>query len=470
MTQYLGFARSSLFKIIGFSALIIMGIEAPSLAQDGASSSLFEDAQGQLSLRQESFVSPDYNQTEVKHFQFIGGGVDTLARARNESEIANGLQTQTNGAVSPNVSVLSYLNVAQLYWKQEHFVVGRRKENWSQLDDIWTMGLYQPLFRWNPIVPESQGLSGIFLQFQKEDVKLPWGIVLFGSPLFIPHQEAGFEVENGKFVASNPYFGQRPVQAEISGQTDEIKYRIEKPPMEKVVSNQSFAGKIYLGNPHSGFLLQSGFAHKPANELSLGIDAYASANNTIEVNVLPTIAYHTLASADLQYSWKHVVIGVSGVKEDRESPEFESQWTYADYDKSTLVSPYAKFRYRGWEILTSYLDVAGGEKHPQGNLSSEGKDFLSNRYAFGNSYLLKVSMAQRLVRQQILKVAASYQQGASNEYGLVTANMAYQFDPSWSFSLSGQLIRVADNDAGEKTAYSSFVNNDSATVGVQYVF
>lgn len=476
----IGFSsRAGLLKTIGFSVLLILGLAGPLYAQNqlsmsapsSPSSTAFNEAQGHLSLRNESFISPDYKQTTNKSFSFIGGGVDTLSRARKESEITNGLHTQTSGAVSPSESVLSYLNISQLYWKEDLLVVGRRKEMWSNLDDIWNLGLYQPLFRWNPILPESQGLTGIFLQFHQEQSALNWGVVLFGSNIFIPNQEASFEVDNGKFVASNPYFGKRPTQARISGQTDDINYEIEKPNLEKVVFNRSFAGKAYLGKATgTGFLLQTGFAHKPANELALGIDAFATPNNSVQVNVLPNTVFHTLVSADMQYTWKNLMVGLAGVKENREDSQFDPEWTYTNYQSATLVSPYVKVRLRGFEVVTSYLDISGGEKSPKGNLANESKDFLNNRFHFGDSYLMKISTMQRLSKGQAYKGSVAYQQGVKNEYALITGSVGYQLDPRWNLSLAGQLIRVADNSSGEATTYSSFVNNDAASVGVQYVF
>lgn len=428
------------------------------------------EPQGRVTFSQAGFISPSYQQTLKKDFQLISGGLDTLSDYRHEEDIDDNLQAQLRGVVVPGVAVMNYLNVSQLFWKQDLLTVGRKKVNWSALDEDYVFGIYQPVFKWNPLQWESQGLTGLFLHWETDE-KLPWGLTLFGSPLFIPNQGSGFEVQDGVFQESNPYFHAPPARAFVNGQEFRVNYTIQKPRAEEVVLRQSFAGQVFVGSRDKEGYVQMSYAYKPMNELNLGFVGYAPpTNNQVNVEILPTVSQHSVASMDLQYTMAPFRVGVSGVRENPKDPVFEKEWTYATFTPSTLVSPFIEFSDKRAELRFSVLRVEGGESLGFGPDASQAMKFIPQRYPFRNAGLVSAKYQVRLKRQQSLALSTRYLRGEAGEFDLWLSQAVYQWRPGWAFTLVGQMVAVENTALGEKTAFNSYYDNDLLAVGVSYVF
>jgi hypothetical protein len=452
-----------------YSGLILSAFFVTALISHRAHADIFEPV-ANVSLTQASFLSPDYNLTQKKDFQFIGAGFDTLSKPRADHELEDGLQAQINGMVAPGNSVLSYLNVSQLFWKQSFLSIGRKMENWSYLDSNYTLGIYQPLFQWDPLLPREQGLTGIYLTLDSPDTAVPWGFVVFGSPMYIPDQGAGYDIKNGQFERSNPYFQAPPGFFQIQGQTDVADYNVQKPDTNSVIFNRSFAGKAYIGKESEGPYAQVAFANKPVNQLALGFEGFVTPNNSVDVEIQPQVYYHSLASADVLYSWKNAVVGVSALKENITEPDFDPQWTYVDYSASNLLSPFAKYRERNFNVTVSYLSVQGGTETIKGDLSDQSSSYLPHRYPFRSAYQAVVNYRVRIFGPKYLYLSTRYLQGSQNEFALWTTQLSYQLQSRWSLHLTSQLVDVKDTPAGDMIAYQPYNNNDAVGVGVSYVF
>ena len=440
--------------------LILSLLSLPALAE----------TQARLAMTQSEFVSSDYHLTDKKDFQFFSAGLDTLAQVRREDEIENSLQAQVRGLVSPGVSVLSYMNISQLYWKQDILAVGRKKTRWSLLDDEAQLGLYQPLFRWNPLQPESQGLTGVFLHLQGKTNDMPVGMVLYGSTLFIPDQGTGYEVKSGAFERSNPYFQAPPQQANINGQTDSVSYTVQKPNTQDVVFNRSLGAKVYLGEENTGFFSQLAYANKPSNQLALALQGAVNPNNTVELNILPAVYYHTLISGDLKYSWRNVGLGLSTIHEKTEDPTYSSEWSYIHFSDSDVVSPFLEIKTKEFQSRLSYISIKGADESGQGLLKDQVSQFLPARYPYREAFLVQMSYMFRIKRWEGLRASTRYLQGTSTDFNLWTTQLSYQWEERWSAGVQSQMVAVGDSKAALRTAYAPYENNDNVAVGLNYVF
>jgi hypothetical protein len=432
--------------------------------------SAWGEPQGRVSLSQANFISPDYNQTVKKDYQFVSAGFDTLGDVRHEHEIDDSLQAQIRGMVAPGSSVLNYLNVSQLYWKQDPLSVGRKKVDWSELDEDFSLGIYQPLFKWNPLQWESQGLTGIFLHLETTDA-VPWGVTFFGSPLFIPNQGASYEVQDGAFKESNPYFKAPPTTASVNDRDFGINYDIQKPKTEDVILRQSFAGRIFVGNPEKGGYAQGSFAQKPMNELNLGFVGYAPpANQKVNVEILPAVSNHHVAGLDLQYSAENFRTGLSAIHEEPKAPTYTDEWTYVTYKSSTLVSPFIEFRKRGAELHFAVLSVDGGESVGVGPEAEQANKFIPQRYPFRNAGLISAKYQYRFKKFETLGLSTRYIRGESGEFDLWLSQATYQWRHGWAFNVTSQMVAVENTEKGSRTAYNSYMDNDLLAIGVSYVF
>lgn len=429
------------------------------------------DTQGRVSLSQASFVSPDYELTGKKDYPLFGGGLDTLSGILTEAEIEDNLQAQVRGMVAPGSSVLNYLNVSQLYWKQNLLTVGRKKIVWNQLDENFNLGSFQPQFKWNPLAWESQGLTGIFLHFENSETQIPWGVTLFGSPLFIPNQGAGYEIKDGAFQESNPYFNTPPKVAVINDREFPIDYNLQKPEVQDVVTRQSYAGRIFVGDSIKGPYLQLAYASKPMNELNLGFVNYAPPlNERVSVDILPSVSNHTLLSSDLHFANRFFKIGISALHEVAQEPKFEADWTYVKYTDSTLVSPFLDLKFKGAELNFSLLSVEGGDAVAIGPEAYQALKFIPQRYPFRDAGMVGFKYQYRFKRHESLGFATRYLRGSAGEFDLWSTQMSYQWQERWAASMTSQMVAVENNAKGERTLYNSYLNNDLVAIGVSYVF
>lgn len=425
---------------------------------------------GRISLSQAGFVSSDYKQTETKNFFLISAGLDTLSKVRSEVEIENSMQAQIRGMMVPGVSVLNYLDISQLYWKQELFSVGRKKVDWSRLDENFKLGVYQPTFKWNALQTDSQGLTGIFIHLEPEATMIPWGITLFGSPIYIPNQGPGYEIKDGKFEKNNPYFSTPPSQAEINGQRTEFLYTIEKPELNEIISHESYAGRAFLGKENDGFHLQAAYAQKPNNELDLGFQGVLIPGKKIDTKILPKVMYHTVLSGEAHYSWTYLTVGVEVLRDTPQNADFDSPWTYAYFSESELYSSFVSVNWKEFELMLASLAVRGGDATFIGPRSGEAENVLVPKYPYRDATQAKAKYQYRLKRNQNIALSTSYLRGAEGEFDLWNSTVAYQFQDRWAAQLTSQLVAVKPVDSSQKTVYHAYPDNDLVAIGVSYVF
>lgn len=422
---------------------------------------------GEVSFRTDSFVSPDYGATADKSFSFIG------AKFKNLNKVEGETQVEISGIFSPAAPILSYLNVAQFYTQNNGLIFGRKKQNWSLLDEQWHLGFFQPQFRWNPLTPETQGLTGFFYDLNNEDKNLPIGMRFFASFLFLPDQGPNFQIKNGQFESINPWFPNLPtaVQIDTAGQVvNRINWELQKPEVSDVVYNSSYAGQLYLGNEDKGLYLSSSLAYMPSNQFMMGVDLNVPPNATINVLVRPTIYYHTVASLDGRYSFENMYFGVSALDERPKTPDLQTNLTYRIFGETEMISPYIGFKFRSLNLQLSYLSVQQGSDQFVGpRASNQLVSVLPVRLEFKDASRVDFAMFIPIARNQNIKIKTTYLQGVADDFALWTSGLDYQIDRQWKTTASMIFVR-ADSHALTAPLFQQYANNDAITIGASYVF
>jgi hypothetical protein len=434
----------------------------------------WQGTDGLLSLHSESFVSPDYAATSTRTYEFIGAGIRTsgLGPGNRFENLESGLQVDLDGQFSPQVSSMSYLNIRQLYFQEGNLSVGRKLENWSLLDENWHLGMYQPQFRWNELDPSSQGLTGVFLHLRGKiaDTKTPWGLILFGTPVFIPDQGPSYNLKDGKFKAENPWFNTPPSNAIYGDDTrDSLKYDIKTPDTSRVVFNPGYAAQAYIGLPNDGWSFQAGGAYKPMNVLALPLRAHAeSQKEDIAIELSPTFQYHRMFSADLQYGYDGWEAGIGALDEKVEDPKVDGDtWSYRTYGESLLISPFVGARI-GWvKLRVMTLSVKEDSEGAKGPQSDDVAAALPHRYPFRDAGAAEASTRFYWHRYEGISGRVRYTQGAHDEFALLQGSLNYQLDRAWTLWTQGALVRA---NADRTILYSGYDDYDSIQAGVQYVF
>ncbi len=257
---------------------------------------------------------------------------------------------------------------AHLLWtpheSRQRVFAGRKRESWSELDSYWTLGLSQPLNRFDSLRPSEQGLTGIFGEFNWDNAQL----ILFGSAIYIPEQGPNYELQDGKFHTNNAWFSEPADRVVLVSKGTPLRYRIETPTVGSVIQHAS-GGFIFRTGGPQGFRTQTSYVKKPRNQLSLpfqGVLVTDSLNPEASVTIFPQVAYHNLASLEFSHHAKTSAFRLSGLADISDSERIAPGLTWQTYEPLYLVSPSVDFQlgsgenYVPW-IRLGTLHSIGGE-------------------------------------------------------------------------------------------------------------
>lgn len=405
-----------------------------------------------------SFLSPDYDSTDKKTFMFIGASLKSDAKSTDLFKI------NLTGQYAIGSSVLSSLNIREIYStyvvdEKSLLHMGRRLQNWSSLDTIWNLGVYQPQFKWNPLAPENQGLTGLF--WNKNDSG--WGLTLFASPLYIPDQSASYELKDGQFQASNPWFQAPPQNIKFQGQILPIDYQIDKPETSNVIFQTQYGAQLRLGEAKGYFANFAGI-YKPANQLALGYKGVL-VTTRVRVDVTPKVYFENAYSADLGFREDWGVAQLSLLYSKPQSPTFESNYNAPQFEQSLIWGPQLFYKFKPFELFLGYLDTSGGEVKDVGPDASDDRASLSQRFLFKQALQVQISYSDIIMNE--LKLNSTLQFKSSSKEGFRQINFKNKFDirGPWAFWCDVLLI---DTNSSIPTNIESYKSLDQIWLGASY--
>lgn len=428
----------------------------------------FASAQVQTEMRlfSDSFISPTFEAAEKTNYQFVGAQLksDTFSEAPFKMDVS--------GGVAIGAPLLNYLNISEFYLETrlsetENFYMGRKKMLWNELDARWDLGVWEPLFKWNPLNAESQGLTGIFWQVDKPYYTL----LLFASPIYIPDQGPSFDIENGSFVKGNPWFRRPPESIRIWEEATAIDYTFEKPSETEVVLQNSFGMKLAFGDPQ-GLRGQLAYTYKPSNQLAIG---YEGNLNVAElkgaVNLQPQVFYHSLVGGDVSYKSDRLRVGVSGMYDKPSKDEiFEEKWTHPTFEDAVLVSPFVEWTNSYFGVALQHLEIYGGKVTEEGELANENRAPLMTRYPYQQATQLSVMGNFSFKRTKKLITKVSYTHSEKNKFDLIRVSARFRLSGLWSFIGEMQMVKAEPASQDNQNDIAQFENNDRLMLGAAYVF
>lgn len=411
-----------------------------------------------LQLDSLSFLSPDYENTDKKSFGFVGA---TLASDHNNPDL---FMLNLTGVYAVGQSVLSYLNIREIYFTYQidsnsKIHVGRKLFNWSSLDSDWNLGFYQPQFRWNPINPENQGLTGIFWE-RNEPI---WGLTLFASPVYVPDQGPGYELKDGQFERSNPWFSNPPQNIRFQGQLFPIDYNIHRPETSDVIFQQVYSASLRLGE-RKGFFTNVAGSFKPAHQLALAYKPVL-VTTRVRVDVTPKVYLENIYSADLGYrdSWGLAQFSVLYTKP--QTPDFQPGYSVPILDESISFGPKFVYNIRPFQFGISYLDTIGGEVKESGPDVSADRASLTQRFLFRQAAQLNVTYRDILYKKILLESGVQWRQSTKDEFTELRFKNRLDIRGPWSFWADVILIETADKTLSNMGSYR---NLDQVWIGAGY--
>ncbi|MGE5086347.1 MAG: hypothetical protein ACM3MG_08625 [Bacillota bacterium] len=419
----------------------------------------------EMKLFSDSFISPEFEATQKNNYQFVGASLKT------ESFSDAPLKMDISGGVAIGSPLLNYLNISEFYLQSRQsdsttFYVGRKKMLWSELDARWDLGVWEPLFKWNPLSPERQGLTGIYWQIDKPQ----YTFMLFASPIFIPSQGPSFEIENGDFVKGNPWFHNPPQSVRIWDEATQMQYHMNQPSTSEIVMQNSYGAKLSFGDPQ-GFRVQTSYIYKPDNVLALGYQGSLDLSTLKgSVELKPQVFYHSLTGADVTYKWDQFRLGVSGIwdRPTKEKVYDDPAWTQPVFEDAVLMSPFVEWDNGVWALNFMRLDIYGGKVTEVGE--NQANEPLTNLYPFYQANQVSVLNNWYLGKGRRLMSKLSFTQSDKNDFQLLRVNARMRMSGLWTFFGEMQLLKAGPTDQGNQNDLAQFANNDRLMLGASYVF
>jgi len=413
----------------------------------------------QLEVSNLNFISSDYTEDQEKSFVFIGADI------KSENAENDVFKINLSGKYTAQNSVLSYFNLKEIYFTNRDnssssaIHIGRKLQTWSAADEKWNLGSYQPQFRWNPLDVESQGLFGIF--YEKNFGQ--WSLNLFGTQVFIPDQGPNYEIKDGQFESSNPYFPPPPQDIIFQNIILPIDYNIIKPEVSEFAKQPSFGLKLEYQND----FFEATFAgtYKPSNQFAFGYKGIL-VTNRVRVDLQPKIYYEKLTSLDVATKWKGGKAGLGVIYTDPETPTFDANYNSPVFESNTTVVPYIRFEFEPIDIEFSALNIEGGEIEETGPDASPDRQPLTQKYLYTRAY--QFSLTSRSQWGDNLKILSSLQWREAEKNLLQTLKLKNIFDivGPWKMTLDIFLVETSE----EASPVSNYRNLDQVWAGASYEF
>ena len=372
-----------------------------------------------------------------------------------------------------------YINPSEVYWdfgsEDEELVLGRKKYKWSEADEIWNTGLWQPQFRWNRLRPENQGLVG---GFYKSKIKKSLSLTAFVSPIFIPDTGVTFREKNGKIESQNPWFRPPPETTNLFDTETEVFATIEVPDASEVVVNPGLGFRLD-GEINDQQSWGAAYAHKPVNQIMNAFNYQLRTTDVgggVDLTFYPWVAYHNLYTGDWKYQDRKYSHLVSATYEDPTRLFEDPNLNYQRLEESFIVSWITRWNMSGegetaTQLYGGYMRYWGGSATDGGDPVSEGTQFeLRPRF---------VSVGKLGIRYPVWMKSGKLYGSLEGNYdvlmkgGTVLTKAEFVFNSGWAIAANMDLIGVIE-DQGEGFYKNSFVNtyraNDVVQLGMSYVF
>lgn len=416
------------------------------------------DIYSQVEAYSLSFISSDF-ENKTKDYSFFGTSLIS------ENAEKDPFKVNLRGVYAVGHSVLSNLNVREIYFTyfvdpQSSIHVGRRKQFWSDLDQRWHLGFFQPEFRANPLNLETQGQTGIFYEHKKGD----WSFTFYGSPIFIPDQGPNYEIKDGQFVPSNPYFTAPPQNIYFQSVLLPIDYNIQKPEASEVVFQTSYGLMVNYSNA-SSFYNQLSLMYKPANQLAYGWKGIL-VTDRVRVDVKPKTYYEKIINWDIGFKDNWGDVGISTLWVDPETPSFESSYNHPLFSQNITLGPHLSYKWNYFSFELAGLFNQHGQVTEAGPNSDQFKRSLSQMFAYQNAYSAQITFKKLIHPSLKYRTSLQWVEAEANLYKSINWRNYFDIKGPWKFIFDLFLVETSDDISN----VSSFRNLDQAWLGVIYVF
>jgi hypothetical protein len=358
--------------------------------------------------------------------------------------------------------------------------IGRKKQDWSQVDEDWQLGLWEPKFNLDPLRPYGQGLSGLFLNV----ANYGWNFLAFGSTIFVPTMGPEIREKNGNLVSNSRWFRAPSPTATVIGQDTKLVYSIQNPDVAKLVRNPGSGMRISWNKSEQGPWISANMAYKPINNLLLKYDANLIASSTAsegQVVVTPAVVYHRLYGTDLGWNFKNSRLSASWLRDipDDTLPKNEenTDWVQQQPGQIEIYS----INWQNWlgdnpssspEIALGYLSANETETRDRAFDGVDRGSLFQWRLNYSNAAQIKFSMPFSYAKDRKGKLSISSIRELDQRGSIYSAEYIFAPTKNWALTMGADVIGVDDSSAKNQDPrfFNEFRANDRLYSGVSYVF
>jgi len=440
-------------------------------------------------------VGASYLNLNLRESQYLGQSPSASSAGRTATVVTADLNLETQSAqfnfkLNPVFQGVleqreeKYFGVPEFYVQPRRIVpgfdltIGRKKRQWSRLDEEFNLGVWQPQLRWDYLAPTQQGLTGVFFDWS---LSSNLHFTFFTSPLFIPDQGPEFQLRGGRFFSANRWFAPPNPSLSLFQDTGFAKeaplyFQIERPPNSEIFTHSSFGFSL---NYQSGGAIwsQVSYAYKPRNQIHIGIES-ANAASPYEINAVmhPKVVSHNVLTWETGFDrvddrgWMSLTADLplaSGFPSTFAEPALDNLaiggFAYQHYIRPWLGVP-------SW-LQYSYMRVLHFQKSNQ-RQSLAGGSFQSSfgSYAYQELAALDWRLLLRQNRTDHLYLRNRYSYSIPEGGGWLSAVLDWaKGDFTWSLGLDilGSQVGADSPQAGLFTRYRA---NDRLYGALSYVF
>lgn len=351
--------------------------------------------------------------------------------------------------------------------------VGRKKKDWSEMDDRWKLGLWQPVYAIDTLRPEEEGLSGVFFDYNKEDSE----VLLFVTPLYLPNTGPDIRSEGGSLVSDSRWYRPPTDTYDFNDRMNTINYNISIPNTGKIVNNAGVGVMGRLGSKNNGPWAVSSFGYLPVNELALTHQIVKEiSQDDVNVTIVPQVVYHSIASADVGYSFSNLKLSLSYLEDQPLIPAAQDGWAIQDFQPIQAYSAAADFSIdqifsRLLSFQVSYLKVnGGGIQDMTSNGTPDDITLFDERLKFTNAASFRVEGQLATLYHHALVSRLMYLYDYDQRGSLLNTEFLYYPAQKWALLMGADFIGVEDDNYKPTSFLNTYRANDRVYGGMTYVF
>ena len=480
-------SRRIFLDISAFLATAICVFSAPLAAQEARQS--LSSSAGRSRPIDEISVGTTQEVFLDRTRQDASGGVSDYTRFSGRLKIRPSEKSvrgalEVAGSFAANVDRESTIEVPEAFlsWSDRvspsgfGLTLGRKREAWSALDSTWGLGLWQPLNRFDALRPSEQGMTGAMIDY----VNGPFRALVFASTIFVPEQGPPFQLQDGRFESSNPWFSSPTDRLMLFSRETRMRYRLEMPTIGSVINHPSTGAIVRWSEREDGGLFaQASVAKKPRNQLALPYQGHLAlapdSSPKGDVSIFPRVVYHSVVGLDVGRKGEALSFGVSGLAEyaDNEAPP--AGLTGQRLEPLFLVSPNLEFQSwpgRAWSprVQLATLHAMGGEQTVLGPDASKDSNPFGSRTMFKQAVSLALKSRIGRMGRWKLEHGLRWIEELAEKGSVVMNDLVLSSPDDWRLGFYADFLGTRQPPEKNPGFISRFRDNDRVGAQLVYVF